>query len=328
MYHGRLLMVMGQEMLFLYMLAATVAAGALATRMAPERVTALGLRAERRFAGLSTRSEKVGRFEMPYLEGGDEDDEVLVLLHGFAGDKDNFTRAARFLTPHYRVIIPDLPGFGDATREFDANYYMSDQVRRLHIFLGQLGIDRVHLGGNSMGGFIAAQYAATYPGAVRSLWLIDPGGTAASHDSPMLQEYERSGINPLLVCTVGAFDTTIAAATHKRPFLPRFARTTLARRAVADFALHTHIMEQLQDSPLLEASYAPMATPALIVWGEEDAVLSPAGADSFSSLFPNSQVRRMPGIGHMPMLEAPRKSAEDYLAFRRGFALEVAAKKV
>jgi len=42
---------------------------------------------------------------------------VLVLVHGFVGDKDNFTRMARFLTPHFRVIQPDLPGFGDATAQ-------------------------------------------------------------------------------------------------------------------------------------------------------------------------------------------------------------------
>ena len=75
---------------------------------------------------------------MPYLEGGQG--EPLVLIHGFSADKDNFTRVARFLTPHYRVICPDLPGFGDATRDPSARHGIADQVTRLKAFLGALGI--------------------------------------------------------------------------------------------------------------------------------------------------------------------------------------------
>lgn len=292
-------------------------------RFAPERVTALGLAAERRLAGLVLRTARVGQFDMPYLDGARG--EPLVLVHGFGGDKDNFTRIARFLTPHFRVIIPDLPGFGDATRDPGASYGMSEQVARLHAFLEQLGIPACHLGGNSMGGFISAQYAATWPLAVKSLWLLDPAGTLASHSSEMLQHYEKTGLNPLLVTSVDAFDGTIAATTHKAPFLPRFARTTLGRRAVADFELHTRIMREMQNSPLLESSNGPLETPALIVWGEHDKILSPQGAQSFAALFPNSQVVIMKGIGHLPMAEAPKQTAADYMAFMRQRGLTVRA---
>jgi pimeloyl-ACP methyl ester carboxylesterase len=308
-------------MIFLLVVAALAVLGFVCARVAPERVTALGLAAERRLAGLRLRTARVGQFDMPYLEGGRG--EPLVLVHGFGGDKDNFTRIARFLTPHFRVIIPDLPGFGDATRDPGATYSMSDQVARLRNFLEQLGIHACHLGGNSMGGFISAQYAATWPLAVKSLWLLDPAGTLASHSSDMLQHYEKTGLNPLLVATVDAFDGTIAATTHKAPFLPRFARTTLGRRAVADFELHTRIMRQMQDSPLLENSYGALETPTLIVWGEHDKILSPQGAQSFAALFPNSQVVIMKGIGHLPMAEAPKQTAVDYMAFMRQRGLTV-----
>ena len=301
-------------MIVLYVFAALCAVLFLATRLAPVAMTTAGLWLERRLSGLNTRSLHVDGFTMPYLEGGKGD--VLLLIHGFGGDKDNFTRIARHLTPHYRVIIPDLPGFGDATRDPKASYAMADQVARIHSFITQLGIERLHLGGNSMGGFIAAQFAVPYGHMVQSLWLLDPAGTAASHESAMLRHYEATGECPLLVKRVEDFDATIAITTHKTPFVPRFARIALGRRGVADLALHTRIMRQMQESPLLEVTYQPMATPALIVWGREDQVLSPAGAGSFKQLFPNSQVILMEGIGHLPMAEAPKQTAHDYLQYR------------
>lgn len=305
-------------MVYLIVLGTVFAVLFLATRLNPVGMTAAGLWLERRISGLATRSIRVDGFDMPYLEGGTG--EVLLLIHGFGGDKDNFTRIARFLTPHYRVIIPDLPGFGDATRDPKASYAMADQVARIHGFLTQLGIERLHLGGNSMGGFISAQFAVPYGHMVQSLWLLDPGGTAASHNSPTLRHYEKTGDCPLLVKRVEDFDETIRATTYKAPFLPRFARIALGRRGVADFELHTRIMRQLQDSPLLEQTYQPMPTPALVVWGTEDEILSPAGAASFKLLFPNAQVIMMEAIGHLPMVEAPKRSARDYLAFRAGLS--------
>lgn len=301
-------------MTLVYVLLAVLVTLILAARFAPEALTAYGLMLERRISGLSTKSLHVDGFDMPYLEGGKG--EVLLLIHGFGGDKDNFTRIARFLTPHYRVIIPDLPGFGEATRIDKASYMMADQVARIHTFITKLGIARLHMGGNSMGGFISAQFAAPYGHMVDSLWLLDPGGTLASHTSVMFLNYEKTGDNPLLVKRVEDFDKTVAATTHKAPFLPRFARTALGRRAVADFELHTRIMRDLADSPLLENTFQPMPTPALIVWGKEDQILNPAGAESFRLLFPNSKVILMDGIGHLPMAEVPQQTAHDYLAWR------------
>ena len=301
-------------MVLVYVIGAALAVLFLVTRFAPEGLTAVGLMFERRLSGLKTKNAMVDGFDMPYLDGGKG--EVLLLIHGFGGDKDNFTRIARFLTPHYRVIIPDLPGFGAASRNLKASYSMADQVGRIHALLGQLGVKQLHIGGNSMGGFIAAQFCAPYGYMIKSVWLLDPGGTLASHDSALLRHYQKTGENPLLVRRVEDFNNTIRATTHKAPFLPRFARVALGRRAVADFELHTRIMREMAESPMLEDTFKPMPTPALIVWGKQDQILNPAGAESFRQLFPNSQVILMEGIGHLPMAEDPAQTANDYLRYR------------
>src|ERR1700710_1777563 len=75
---------------------------------------------------------------MVYLEGGSG--APLVLVHGFGADKDNFTRVARYLTPHYRVIVPDLVGFGESTHRADVDYHYAAQARRLHAFTQALGL--------------------------------------------------------------------------------------------------------------------------------------------------------------------------------------------
>jgi pimeloyl-ACP methyl ester carboxylesterase len=299
---------------FVLVLVLIVAALMLATRLAPEVMFEAGLTAERWRSGLTMRCVHVDGFDMPYLEGGEG--EVLLLVHGFAGDKDNFTRTARFLTPHYRVLIPDLPGFGEAGRDLSARYTMADQVLRLHAFLAQLGITHLHIGGNSMGGFIATQFAATYPDMVGSIWLLDAAGTASAHQGPLLERYAQTGEMPLLVQREQDFDALLAATTHKTPFIPRFMRGVYARRAIADFPLHTQIMRELSESPLLETQFHALSTPAFIVWGMQDQIMHPDGAQAFKDLFADARVRMMDGIGHLPMVEAPRQVAQEYLAFR------------
>jgi alpha-beta hydrolase superfamily lysophospholipase len=88
-----------------------------------------------------------------YLEGGTG--APLVLVHGFGADKDNFTRVARYLTPHYRVILPDLVGFGESSHRTDVDYHYAAQAERVRAFVQALGLSRIDLGGNSMGGGIA-----------------------------------------------------------------------------------------------------------------------------------------------------------------------------
>ncbi|KQV47635.1 MULTISPECIES: alpha/beta fold hydrolase [unclassified Duganella] len=295
-------------MFFLYVLGGAALALAAADRLLPGPVARASLALERKRSGLTLRHGS-----LPYLEGG-SGSEVLLLVHGFAGDKDNFTRIARFLTPHYRVIIPDLPGFGDARRDPSARHDMAAQVENLRAFMAELDVQRFHMGGNSMGGFIAAEYAARYPEQVASLWLLAPAGTDEAHASQAIQHYLSGGGMPLLVREPRDFDTMMAACMVRPPFFPYSLKHVLARRAVADYPLHCSIMRELVESPKLNG---PINTPALIVWGTEDRILSPKGAAASKALIPNARSVMMEGIGHLPMLEATRNTTRDFLEFQR-----------
>jgi pimeloyl-ACP methyl ester carboxylesterase len=301
-------------MAYIYFLIVLVLSLYAFTWVKPATASKYALALERMRSGLALKSQVIQGFTIPYLEGGNGD--VLVLVHGFGGDKDNFTRIACHLTPHFRLIQPDLPGFGDATRDPAARYRMSDQVERLHDFLHALGVRKMTIGGSSMGGFIASEYAARYPGQVRALWLLDAAGTAEAHKSPMLESYLATGESPLLLRTPADIEKLIRATMSRPPYFPGFLKRTLGARAIADYPLHSEILKDLSEhSPMLEAQYASLSTPALIVWGSEDSILSPAGAATQQSLFPQNQTIVMQGIGHLPMLEAPRKAAQDFLKF-------------
>ncbi|WP_332876890.1 alpha/beta fold hydrolase [Massilia sp. S19_KUP03_FR1] len=282
-------------------------------KFAPGVAALAGLTIERRLARLAWDSARIPGAEMPYLEGGRG--ETIVLVHGFGADKDNFIRLAVHLTRHYHVVIPDLPAFGEASRDPDADYSIAAQASNLHAFLYKLGLDRVHLGGSSMGGFIATEFAARYPERVASLWLLSAAGTAAGLNSDLERQYLATGLMPWLVQDLASFERLLIATTARPPFLPSSTRRRLALRGAVDFELHQRVMRQLQDSPFLEARYFRIEAPALIVWGTLDQIHNAAGADALQAIMPNSRVIRMPGIGHLPMVEAPRRCAIDYLAF-------------
>ena len=103
---------------------------------------------ERLSSGLKERCVQVGSLEIPYLETGHG--PPLILIHGFGGDSYNFARVARHLRRRFRVLIPDLPGFGKATRAAELTYSIDSQADRieLHAFTGnRIGAYRRQLDG-------------------------------------------------------------------------------------------------------------------------------------------------------------------------------------
>ena len=117
-----------------------------------------------------------------------------------------------------------------ATRDPQARYHIDAQVERLHAFLARLGLGSVHLGGNSMGGFIAAQYAASYPDEVRSLWLIDAAGSRLARDTAIIQHFIATGEMPLLVRSEADYGALLRTTMQHVPVLPYSLRCELAPR--------------------------------------------------------------------------------------------------
>lgn len=299
---------------------AVVAGGLVAfDYFAPYEAVRLGLDLERGRAGLQARNASIEGLDWEYLDGGAG--EPLLLIHGFGADKDNFTRVAGLLTPQYRVVIPDLPGYGGSSKPADADYGILAQVERLRGFARRLELGKVHLGGSSMGGYIAAAWAAKYPDEVATLWLLAPAATrVAVGESELGRIYRDTGANPLLAQNAEEHARVRAFVMSRPPFLPYSVKHVLAERAAANYPLHLKIFTELAKGPTLETWAPRIDTPALIVWGDQDRALSPKGAEATRALMPNGRVIMMAGVGHLPMLEDVARSAQDYLAFRAALA--------
>jgi pimeloyl-ACP methyl ester carboxylesterase len=282
--------------------------------LAPEKATKMAINMERDRSGLTRKEINLpGELHYVYLEGGKG--EPLMLLHGFGGDKDNFTRVARFLTPHYRVIIPDHIGFGESSHPQDANYSSGVQATRIRILAKALGITKLHLGGNSMGGQISMMYAALYPDEVKSLWLLDPGGIWSAPSSGLREMIAKTGENPLMARSEDEFAKIFAFVMADPPFIPRPMLNVMAKARISNYELEKRILNEIA-ADSLEKYMVGLKTPTLIVWGDKDRVINPATAEILHKMMPRSEVIIMSGIGHVPMIEQPRKSAEDYLKFR------------
>jgi len=254
---------------------------------------------------------------MVWLEGGSG--APLVLVHGFGADKDNFTRVARWLTPHYRVIVPDLVGFGESAHRADVDYHYAAQAERLRAFVHALGLSRIDLGGNSMGGGIAMSYAAQHPDEVASLWLIDCAGIAGAPPSELAKIVTTTGQNPLMITKESDFPAFLKFVMSDPPYIPGSVMDVLARERIANQALERQVFAQIATDSV-SASIKGLPTPALILWGDEDRALSVGTVPVLRTLLPNAQAVVMPHIGHAPMIERPKESAEDYLRFREGLA--------
>lgn len=282
---------------------------------APVQVAETIFSLDRKLSGLERKELALpGGERIVYLEGGKG--EPLLLLHGFRGNKDHFTRVARFLGGHYRIIAPDLLGFGESGHPPAADYTPAAQARRMHAFLRQLGIDGVHLGGSSMGGQIALHYAALYPEQARSLWLLAPNGVPGAEPGELARTIAAGGPNVLMARNEEEFGQLFEVVMADPPFMPGFVRNVIAREPLRFQALHERIFVDVNRSPAPDAVKAP----ALIVWGAQDRVLHVSGAAALGRLMPQAKVIVMPGVGHLPMLERERQVAEDYLAFRGALA--------
>lgn len=293
-----------------------VAAGVTALSLSPATLLSAVQFTERQFAGLSLRQQQVGELTYSYYEGGPRDAPTIVMLHGFGANKDNWLRFSRQFTNRYRVIIPDLPGFGDSSKPSQVSYDVNSQGERLLALLDSLQIDRFHAIGNSMGGHIAALLAARHPQRVLSAALMNNAGVSAPRQSEFFRLIEQGQANPLLVNTADDFQRLIDFVFVEPPPMPDAIKAHFAAQAQANAEHHRLIFSHLRDRYIpLEPELAKITAPVLLLWGDRDRVLDVSSIEVMRPLLRHHSVVVMKNCGHVPMVERPEESAAHYLNF-------------
>jgi len=285
---------------------------------------ALAFRAlDRKHGHLRSCQVDEGSTRWNVLEGGRG--ETLVLLHGFNADADHFNRVARHLTGHFRILAPDLPGFGDTQVDEPVDYRIGSQAAAVVRWMDRVGIQRCYLGGSSMGGYIACQIAKMHPDRIRALWLLAPGGVENAPLSPLFQEIAEERHNPLVIRNIDDFRRLTDFCFVHPPWIPGPLARFLISRAAERATDHLRAFDAIRfDSVPTESLVDGMETPALIVWGRSDQILNAAGAQILSRLMKHAECLMLPDTGHLPMLENPRTVAESWIAYTEKLARETA----
>ncbi len=268
---------------------------------------------ERGGAGLSEKRVDIADHSMVYLVGGEG--ETIVLVHGYGGDKDNWTRFAKYLTPGYRVVVPDLPGFGESSKNPALAYDVTAQARRLREFLSAIGEKKVHIGGNSMGGHISGIFTSLYPDMVQTLALLDTGGITEPVPGEFTREL-RQGKNNLVVGSPEDYDRLIKYVFEKPPYIPRPLKIHFAEKAAESRGFNEKVMRDLKANPApLEPRLGRMALPVFVLWGDRDRIIDVSCVEVLRRGLPDSTVVIMKECGHLPMTERPEEAAGHYLEF-------------
>jgi len=255
--------------------------------------------------------------------------QPLVFVHGLSGSWPNWLEQLAVFAAEHRVIALDLPGFGHSPMPRET-ISMAGYARMLDRLLDQLGIDAAAVVGNSMGGFIGAELAISFPRRVERLVLVSAAGISthqprgSARGIPALRRLERvlmaSGawaasksdtvarrerLRDLALAVVvrhpGRLDPALAAEQVRGAGKPGFMQ---GLEAVIDY----HVRDRLGE----------IACPTLIVWGECDRLISVRDADVFAELIPDSRRVIFKDTGHMAMLEHP----ERFNPLLRGFLAE------
>jgi pimeloyl-ACP methyl ester carboxylesterase len=232
----------------------------------------------------------------------------LVLLHGYPLQRAIWQPLLPYLTASFDVILPDLRGFGQSSTLAAAGTmeeYASDVLRLLDF----LQIPHAYLAGHSMGGYIALQVARLAPQRLLGLALL---ASQAAEDTPERRESRAQTIAQVqtqgVSAVLGMAEKLSANPTAHAPFLREIisAQTTPAIQA----ALHA-----MMTRPDASAWLREFTQPLLALHGLEDTLISPERARETQALHPAPRLILLPGVGHMPMLEAPTETAQALLQF-------------
>ncbi len=269
--------------------------------------------ATRRGGGFTSRTVEVNGLSIGYDERGVADAPVVLMLHGFSADREVWTRFALSLTGH-RLLIPDMAGHGHTAFVAGAGYSAPAQADRLVGFLDALGVERAHVIGNSMGGFIAAMLALRAPARVISLGLVDAAGVDSPAPSTLGRQLQQ-GHNPFLLDDPSQFDGFYAMTMAKPPFVPGIVRAAIAQEYVRRRPQLAEIWGDFHGHDGLDARLAEITVPTWVAWGAQDQIIDVSAAHVYADGLPDATLTVYDDLGHMPMFEAPRRTARDYAAF-------------
>ena len=255
--------------------------------------------------------------EVHVRDEGPRDAPVIVMLHGSNADLHTWQPWTDALREDYRIVRFDQRGHGLTGPASDDDYTAAGFGRDIDAVTDALGIETFTLAGNSMGGGIALAYALEKPWRVDALVLVDASGAPVRNEGSgnlafrlaampvvgdlLSQFLPRELVARSLSQSVSNQDIVTDAAIDRYWELARYPGNRAATRkrfSTERVPFEAEALEALQ-------------VPTLVMWGKEDALIPYAAGEWFHEHLPRSTLVAYDGIGHLPMEEAPERSATD-----------------
>ncbi|AHG21538.1 hypothetical protein Z042_19445 [Chania multitudinisentens RB-25] len=238
--------------------------------------------------------------------------ETIIFLHGILGSSKAWALQFAALSPAYRIVAWDAPGYADSAL-VAADIAAYEQM--LHDLIQHVGDNKVSLVGHSMGGTIASRYAARHPEKIKNLVLsCTHPGYGAPETAPISEKLEMR-LKELAEIGREAYGRNRARDLLPFPDVPttvlNYAAEIAAETNLEGLRRATRMLQLADNRPLLPQIKAP----TLILTGEKDAVVQPKLKAELLALVPYTQHIEMPGLGHAPYFQAP----EYYNALLREF---------
>ncbi len=273
---------------------------------------------------LRFRTIATARARLSILEAGAG--PAVVALHGLGGTKGSFLPTVAALAPRFRVIAVDLPGFGDSDKPIGAAYDARFFAHAGIDLLDALGLDRVHLIGNSLGGRVALEIALRHPARVGRLGLLAPS-LAWRRDRALvpLLRLTRPELGlvqlaprPLVDAIVrrvipGADEGWTAAGVDE--FLRAYLKP--AGRAAFYAAARQIYLEEPHGEEGFWPRLRTLEADALFVWGRRDRLVPIAFASHVTEALPHARHLEL-DCGHVPQIERPKQTHAALAAFLSG----------
>ncbi|MEV6171474.1 alpha/beta fold hydrolase [Streptomyces sp. NPDC051954] len=245
------------------------------------------------------------------------DGPPVVMLHGGgpgASGVSNYVRNIARLAERYRVIVPDMPGYGRSSKGVDGADpfgYLSGLIRGL---LDELGLEKVHLVGNSYGGACALRLALDAPHRVDRMLLMGPAGAGTTRAVPtrgmksLLSYYTGDGpsrlkletfIRNYLVFNAASVPDSAIEDRYQASIDPEVIASPPAKLPSGPGALRTLWKSDFTRDPRLSR----LSVPTLVLWGAEDKVNRPSGARMLADRMPNCDLYLVANTGHWVQFE-------------------------
>ncbi|MEQ3549465.1 alpha/beta fold hydrolase [Pseudonocardia nematodicida] len=270
---------------------------------------------------LSVRHVEIGGWSTRVLEAG-MGEETLVLMHGIGGHLEAYARNIVPFARRYRVLAFDFPGHGYTTHAV-ADIELPDYVAHLGALLDAYGVDRAHLSGESLGGWVAMKFAAAHPDRVGRLILNTPAGnlslpevrerirslSQAAADDPS-DERIRARLEWLMADPATVTDELVG--TRRTIYArPGFARSMRHIMCLQDADVRARNM-------VTDADLEAIVAPTLVVWTSDDPSGPAKTGLDIAAALEHGRFELITGAGHWPQWE----QAEHFTALALDFLAE------